>query len=266
MKALVAVLFIAAAGASGYALYLSRQAEADRQQIADLQTQLREAIPEPVVPDEASAFLEAMRRQQNDPKNADILRAQRRKSLPSSYPNLGRWLELTDEQESSLFDLLARQEEVQRTKGTKGFDPDVLRTHEAELAAMLGNKYPLLQQYQLTMPLHRQISQLQSRLASSADRLGDAQAMALTTALVTEQLRLNREREPFKPSMNPQEYMQVQRERAREHKRLLEIAASELNPRQLESYRALIHDEEERATALYRNFNFAEAAGPASGP
>jgi hypothetical protein len=59
--------------------------------------------------------------------------------------------------------------------------------------------------------------------------------------------------------------MQLQQELAREHKRLLEVAAPELNPRQLESYRALIREEEERATALYRNIDVAAASRPASG-
>lgn len=255
---------MAVLAAAGYVLYSSRQGDAGSQQTADLQTRLRDTTTAPQAPADARALLERIRNLQNDPHYPEIVRAQRRRSLPSLYPNLGRWLELTTGQESALFDLIASQEQERMALGVKGFDPAVSATLEAALAAMLGDKYPLLLQYQQTASVHRQISQLQTRLAAGADRLGDAQAMSLTTALVAEQLRLNRRREPFKPSMNPREYMQLQQERAREHEQLLEIAATELKPRQLESYRALLRDEEERSTALYRNFDFADAASPAT--
>lgn len=319
MKKLVVILGIATVVASGIALSFWRQLDANRQQIADLQASLQQAQtaqqnaeaalarqaqaialrPEataapagnsapvaapPAVSATVSALADELRQRMTDPQGKDIRRAQRRMLLPQRYPNVGKWLNLTPDQESQLFDMLARHEIDQSdaildpaNRNNPAAQQEAARNlaaqrqaNDAELSTLLGSKYPQFQEYQQTMPVHRQVSQLQAMVGSGADGLTDAQARSLTTALVAEQLRINQERSSTAqaaPVRNVQDMLQQQQERTAENnRRLLQVAGSQLNAQQLESYRRLIQDQERTSSALSRSLREAEAAAAAARP
>ncbi len=315
MKKLVVILSVAIVVASGIALSFWRQLEADRRQIADLQAQLQQmqavqqasaaalarqapAITEqpasaesPVAPATrprpaasgvvATAASELIK-QLTSPEGREVRRAQLRMLLPQQYPNIGKWLNLSREEEDKLFDLIARQE-AERSEAR--LDPAIRnnpaaqqemtrnlqakrQADDAELAALLGNKYPQFQEYQQTTTVHRQVSQLQAMVGSGADGLSDAQARSLTTALVAEQLRINQERSGtplVAQGRSLQETLQEQQRRTAENnRRLLDVAASQLNAQQLEGYRKLIEQRERASSVVTRALGNAATAAPAT--
>lgn len=229
-----------------------------------------------------TALVDEMRRQMTDPKGRDVRRAQRRMLLPQMNPGLGKWLDLGPDQENKLLDLMAKQESDQSemlldpaNRNDPAAQQEATRkmqaqnqANEADLAALLGDKYPRYQQYKQTMPVHRQVSQLQAMLGSGADGLPDAQAKALTNALVAEQLRVNQERTSAQAAASPlnvQEMLRQQQQRTVEsNRRLLQVATAQLNPQQLAGYRTLIEQQERSSDVLSRQLGEAEAAAAAA--
>jgi hypothetical protein len=318
VKVLAAILGVALVAVGGVAIHMWQQVALDRQQIADLQSQLQQAqtaqqnaeaalarqarelanrpestialaapAPAPAaskatVSATSTALADEMRKQMTDPKGRDVRRAQRRMLLPQLNPGLGKWLDLPPDQENKLLDLMAKQESEQSemlldpaNRNDPAAQQEAMRkaqaqnqANEADLAALLGDRYPRYQQYKQTMPVHRQVSQLQTMLGSGADGLPDAQAKSLTNTLVAEQLRVNQERasaQAAAPTLNVQEMLRQQQQRTVEsNRRLLQVATSLLNPQQLASYRTLIEQQERSTDVLSRQLGAAEAAAAAA--
>jgi hypothetical protein len=113
------------------------------------------------------------------------------------------------------------------------------QANEAELAATLGNKYPKWEEYQSSLQVRQQVSQLKNSLGTSGSTLSDAQSQQLITALAAEQKRINQEtRNNPMSGRNQQEILEQQLERTVDsNRRLVDVASGYLNPQQLESYR-----------------------------
>jgi hypothetical protein len=125
------------------------------------------------------------------------------------YPDVGKELGLTKEQADRLMDVIARQQ-AEVAKGTLGVlsgevaDPaavqamenmfeDNRRAAEAEVAALLGSKYPDWQQYQATAAARLQVTRLQNALGSS-NALSQEQSKALLSAFADSQGQLSAQR------------------------------------------------------------------------
>lgn len=314
MKKLVVALAIGMIALGGGAIHLWRHLDAGRQQIADLQARLKGteaalqasaaanaaaiARPVPAVANSsaeppappprvaaastASARVEGMIQQMTSPEGRDVRRGQLRMRLPQQYPDIGKWLNLSRDEENKLLDLIARQQSEESDAALNPANRNVptaerirdiqarRQANDAELSALLGNKYAKFQEYQQTLPVHRQVSQLQAMLGSGADGMNDSQSRSLSTALVAEQLRINQERSgapPATPGRTLQESMQEQQRRTAENnRRLLEVASSQLNAQQLAGYRSMIEQQEKSSSTMLRMLTDAEGRAAAAAP
>lgn len=294
MKRLVAILTIALVVLGAGAIRLQLRVGEYRQHIVDLQTRLKSiedhqqasaalagqpivsnreltTSPTPAEPPQeiesgsGSSTALAQFAKKLGPVDTDVRRAQRRMRLPGMYPGLGRWLDLTPDQEKELFDLMAKLD-VEREIAL--WDPAKLRDEasrreainellsqskagEAELTALLGNKYPKFQEYKQTGAVHKQVSQLQGMFGSGVDGLTDAQVASLTKALVAEKLRIDQEQGNLPHAVHGQDATDLIKQRiADNNQRLVQVAAVQLSPRQLEGYRKLIEHQEGSEDAL----------------
>lgn len=310
MKRLVPLLTIALVVLSAGAIRLQLRVGEYRQHIVDLQTRLKsiedhqhasaaladQAIannrelttsPTPTEPSQeiesgsGSSTALAQFAKKLGPVDRDVRRAQRRMRLPGMYPGLGRWLDLTPEQEKELFDLMAKLD-VERENAL--WDPAKLRDEasrreainellsqskagEAELAALLGNKYPKFQEYKQTGTVHKQVSQLQGMFGSGADGLTDAQVASLTKALVAEKLRIDQEQSNLPHAVHGQDATDLIKQRiADNNQRLVQVAALQLSPRQLEGYRKLTEHQEGSEDALLGLVSDITAGAQAANP
>jgi hypothetical protein len=314
VKKLVVVLAIAMIALGGGTIHLWRQLDAGHRQIADLQARLKDmeaalqasaaanaaaiARPVPAVANSpaapaapparvaaantASAPVEDMIKQMTNPEGRDVRRGQLRMRLPQQYPDIGKWLNLSRDEENKLLDLIARQQSEESEAALNPANRNIPaaeqirsiqarhQANDVELSALLGNKFAQFQEYQQTLPVHRQVSQLQAMLGSGADGMNDAQSRSLTTALVAEQLRINQERSgapPATPGRTLQESMQEQQQRTAENnRRLLEVASSKLNAQQLAGYRNMIEQQEKSSSAMLRSLVDAEGRAAAAAP
>jgi hypothetical protein len=146
MKKLVATLFVATVGASGGALYLWRQLQAERSRVADLEARLQDVeslqgsiaalasrlspgasnveAPADNAPDQPELAAErqpgiertdtrvgsALREALRNPEARNLTRGIRRTLLEQRYPGLAAELNLSPEQADQLFDLLSQQQ------------------------------------------------------------------------------------------------------------------------------------------------------------
>lgn len=294
MKQLVIMLTVALAALGAGAIRMQQHVGEYREQIADLQTRLKrmeaqqlasvaladqkiegrtESITPPTLatpaPESGSGAGDSTALADFAKKigtaDRDVRLAKRRARLPGMYPGLGRWLELTPEQENELFDLLAKlgaeredamldPEKLRDQVSQKGAATILLTQSQAsdpELAALLGNKYPKFQEYQQANTVHKQVNQLQGMFNSGADTLTNAQIQSLTKALVTEKLRIDQEQGLLPPPAFGQDSTDLIKQRIVEsNRRLLQVAALQLSPRQLEGYRKLIEHQQEAEDAF----------------
>jgi hypothetical protein len=197
------------------------------------------------------------------PEGREMTRSQLRMVLPVQYPDLGKALGLSPEEVEKFYDLLASQQmdlAVDQIDLLGGGAPDPAdfqeaqrrsqakqQANEAELSAMLGNKYPQWQEYQSTLTVRQQVSQLQAALSPAGSSLNDAQRQQLITALAAEQKRITQENNssPATPGRTQQEMMEQELQRLAEtNRRLVDAASGHLNSQQLESYRRMLEQRE----------------------
>lgn len=193
----------------------------------------------------------------------DLMRAM----MAQMYPDLATELDLTPEEMRQFVDLMAQQ---QQDLGLESMglmaggpqDPaarqelqgklvEKERAHEAELAALLGSKYPRWEEYQHTAAARQQVQQLRSALVSSDSPLTEAQSTRLVTAFAAEQKRLAQDERNFTNSaaaLASPDMMQETMQRAVEsQRRLVDVAAPHLSSAQLERFRRQV---EQQVTVL----------------
>jgi hypothetical protein len=290
VKKLVVILTTALILLGGAAIHFWRHLDASRQQTADLQAQLEAmkaarqaaeasfaaqlkaamnrpaaaaaaaiatpAAPPPANPAQVVARAEglatALREQMASPEAQARTRATRRALMVQQYPDIGKELNLSEQEVSKFFDLLAQQETnlAADVLGGGPTDPASLQArmakrqadqlaNEAELKTTLGSKYPQWQEYKETLPTRRQVTDLRAVLSASGSSLSDAQARPLITALAAEQKRIEQEARESAMSGNRPALPMLQQYSPENTKRVVDAAAPYLNPQQLESFRQM---------------------------
>ncbi|HTQ35844.1 MAG TPA: hypothetical protein VMH77_02305 [Steroidobacteraceae bacterium] len=202
-----------------------------------------------------------------------ILRAM----LPLRYPDLARVLNLGPAEADRLFELLSSQQNGQLSQFAGGASMQDLagkaqetrQANEAQIAALLGDKYPQWQEYQNTLPARQQVNSLQGVLGTGGDKLSDTQSEQLISALAAEQQRINQDAGNLAPASgdNAQERWQQQQQRtAQNNQRLVDAASAYLNAGQLDSYKALLDRQSAGPGAALRMLGGRGAAGPVGPP
>jgi hypothetical protein len=212
----------------------------------------------------------------------DMTRTMMRSMITQQYPDLGKELGLTPEQATQLLDTLTRQmvdassESMNLLAGNGGPDAmrelqrkseEIQRTNDAEIASLLGSKYPQFQEYQGTMAARQQVSQLQNTLSTSGIAgLTDSQKQGLITALGAEQQRINQEARNAPPAArgaNTNFLDQQVQQATDQSRRLVNAASAYLNPQQLESYKKMQDQQLEMVRGLMGAFGGTQGgAGP----
>jgi len=178
-----------------------------------------------------------------------------RMMMQQQYPDMARELGLTDAEAAKVFDLIARQQQdigmdSLALLGIGPTDPESVRNAqrnveektragEAELAALLGSKYPDWQKYQATAAARQQIARIQTALGS-VNALTESQSKALLPALATAQAKMAAEQrnEPVMKGNNPKEVLENQLKVAEETmRRMLDAASPHLTIAQKEIYK-----------------------------
>jgi hypothetical protein len=226
---------------------------------------------------EANAMMEGVSRIMGTQAGRDMVTAQLRMMLPRQYPDLGKELGLSNAEEEKFLDMLARQQselsgdamgmlgggqmdraaaqELQRKIMEKQ------QANQAEIAATLGDKLPAWQQYQQTLPIRRQVNELQTALGGS-NALTDSQTKSVIAAMAAEQTRINEERRNAPPlpragTGNNTAEAQLQRE-AQSNARMVEAASPHLNSQQMDSFRKVLEQQMEMARTLVRSLNLPQ--------
>lgn len=189
--------------------------------------------------------------------NSPEARNMGRMMLAQSLPDLGKELNLNPTEEEKLLDLIARQQADTAGEAIgmlgQAQDPaarqqlqrqieEKQKANQAEIASMLGSRYPQYQQYQDTLPTRNQVNQLKAQLGTGSNALSDAQSKSLITALAAEQKRINEQpRIAVAAGSNPQTFMAEQaRRREDNNRRLADAAATQLNAQQLDTYKKML--------------------------
>jgi 3-oxoacyl-ACP reductase-like protein len=212
----------------------------------------------------------------------DMTRSLLRNVLVQQYPDLGKELGLTPEQVNEFFDLATRQQMELSADSMDlvagGASPEAMQelqrktqekqqANEAEIAAMLGSKYPQFQEYQGTMAARQQVNQLQTALGSSGiTSLTDSQKQGLITALGAEQKRITQENlnAPAGARRGNQNYLEQQLEQnADKNRRMVDAASAYLNSQQLDSYKKMLDQQQEMISGLARAMGGTQGAAPA---
>lgn len=137
----------------------------------------------------------------SSPEAQAKVRNLRRGMLTDRYPDIEAVLGLSAEQVSKLFDVLAQQQTEVMVEASAGpvSDPATGRVliggsrqkeHEAQLSALLGNKYSQWKQYNLELPVRREVQDLTVILESDGMSLNNSMKAPLVAALLAEQKRI----------------------------------------------------------------------------
>lgn len=165
--------------------------------------------------------------------------------LPINYPDIGDALGLTPGQVNDLFDLFTQQ--VSRItsgnfgNGNVGDDPfqaymRMYQANEAEIASLLGNKYPLWRQYQTETPVREQMNDLKIVLsAENLPPLNQTVADAMRTELNRARKEISQQHPPAMATMRQVDLYTIENIRT-----LTEIASRYLTPEQLSAYKQLL--------------------------
>jgi len=193
-----------------------------------------------------------------------MLRSQLRMMLPVQYPDLGKALGLSPAELEKFYDLLVKQQLEQASGqlallgGGGNPSPDEIQeaqrtarareqANAAEMSAMLGSKYPQWQEYQSTLTVRQQVSQLQASLGAAGSSLSDSQSQRLIKALAAEQTRITEESRsaPTTTARTRQEMLEQELDRLSEtNRRLVNVASAHLDSQQLDSYRKMLEQRE----------------------
>jgi hypothetical protein len=216
----------------------------------------------------------------SDPRTLEMTRAVMRNMLPQQYPDIAKDLNLSATEVEKLFDTLARQQMDAGTGGAldlfAGGELNAAaiqeaqrkmqqqqKAHDAELAALLGSRYPLWQDYQGTASARSQVDQLQAALGPD-NRLSDAARKSVITALAVEEGRIQRdEREVMLQGRNTQEFFENQINRATElNQRRIAAASPLLTVAQRDTYRRMLEQQTSMAAMMLRSMSAPAGSTP----
>jgi hypothetical protein len=226
------------------------------------------------------------------PEGQEMLKAQLRATLPMQYPDLGKELGLSPAETDKLFDILVKQQvsaagiglnvlggngtqDAAAMRETQRQVQEIQRANQAELASALGDRMPKYEEYQKTLPLRRQVTQLQSALGTGNNALSDAQGKQLIAALAAEQKQIQLERSiaPVQPQQGPRDRQAVVEQQlqraAEENRRMIDAARTQLNPQQLASYTQMLEQQQNLQRTLTRSISSqsgAQGGGQPSSP
>lgn len=215
---------------------------------------------------EANIFLAAREQMLGSPEGREFALTVVRMGLEQQYPDVAKELGLGADEVERLFDLLAKHaieagpDLAKQQMGATG-DQVALeemarqieakqQANEAELSALLGNRYSKWQEYEQASNERQRDQwtrqgreQLRAAVSPAGNALNDAQFDALHAALDAEEKRINEE--------SRGQSMQQELQRMPEtHRRLIEVASGHLNAQQLEGYRRHLRQEAEMSRAI----------------
>lgn len=214
--------------------------------------QVAAPAPAPAAGD-AAGLAAGIRQTMETPEGREYTRSMLLTSLELQYPDLARELGISQELADRLLGVLARhgadvQVDRSNLREAAATDPDARaqmarelaakeQAHEAEVSALLGDRYGKWKDYQRTAPARQQETyarqqreQLRQAVDSRGNPLGQAQFDAFATAVDAEQKRIDGE--------SARQTLEQRVQSMPEHnRRLLAVAADHLDPAQLERYR-----------------------------
>lgn len=213
----------------------------------------------------SSSPLWAVREQMlNTPEGREFARSMLRMGMDRQYPDVGKELGLSPEQVDRVFDLLAeRAMDVAPDLLDARSGPDAAnreemgrllhekeQAHEAELSALLGERYPQWKEYERSAGqrqqdewARREREQLRAAMSPPGNALNDAQFQSLHAALEAERRRINQESRGYSVQQEAQHMPEA-------HRRLIEVASGYLNAQQLEGYRRHLQQEADMASMM----------------
>lgn len=169
---------------------------------------------------------------------------QRRTFLAIDNPDIGEALGLEPEQVNALFDLISQQV-LRLDSGTMsrnvGEDPlqvylRLQQANEAEIAALLGSKYPSWRQYQTEAPIREQMKDLKFVLdAENLPPLNQAAADAMRLELNRAQMQISQQHSTAMATMRQAEFYTTENIQT-----LSEVASRYLTPEQLSAYKQML--------------------------
>jgi hypothetical protein len=211
-----------------------------------------------------------------DPQMREMTNGMVRMMMPQMYPDVGKVLNLTDDEVQKLFDLLARQQidigmDSMDMIAGKASDPAAVQesqrkltekqqASEAELAELLGTRYPKWKEYESTRVARQQVQQFESTLGSSS-RLSDAQRDELITALAAAEKATGEETRAAPPvsGRTQQEMMDNELKTLKEHnRRMVEAATAHLTPTQLDAFRRMMDQQTDSMNLMMRSLGQPE--------
>lgn len=196
----------------------------------------------PAVPAATPEYMEAIREQARSPESLARMRAMQRDAMVTRHPDVGEAVGLSQQELEELYPILVDRQGLisittARSESGAASDPQetMARLREArargdaQLQALLGDRYARWQDYEKTRPVWEQRRDLRDVLNAAGTPMTETQERSLIEALSTEQRALNQL--PSTP------FNQHTPER---HERLLAAAASSLSAQQVESYRQML--------------------------
>ncbi len=183
--------------------------------------------------DSATASQQIANQVSANPRVLERLRVRIREQLPAQHPDIEEVLSLSTKEVNKLFDVLAKQgmEAAGAGAGTKSA-ADRAKANEAELATLLGKKYPQWQAYKAALPLRLQVRDLGAALIAADIPMSDKKIEPLIAALAAVQKQNGQTGGVFSPESNA---------------KLTEAAAAYLSPEQIEVYRKILERHASRA-------------------
>lgn len=239
------------------------------------------AAPETPAAGEADSLFAGLQEAVNTPEGREFVRTMMVATLQQQYPDLAKALNLSPAEADQLIDLIARKQTdlgMQAGLQLAGSQDPAARQEqarqlaqreqalEAEIAALLGERYPKWQEYERAAETRRradlasqQANQLRAAISSRSNPLSDAQFEPLAAALAAEQQRIDQESRGLS--------MQRQMQRVTEdHRRLAEVAAVYLNPEQLDRYKRHLQQQADMARAMSGLMGGASGAQAVAAP
>lgn len=278
MKAILATLIAALVAVGGSAIYLWRQLDASRQQIADLKAQVdanaasalqvatiappsSSPLAEPIAagptaaptPDadrkvlEEQERLQAMLQTRFSPEAAARVKASMTAHMSGEYPDVGKVLGLSRDEVDQLLALLYDQAARDANVVPRDDVPSVARLAQKskeELMSLLGSKYAKWEEYKAEVPTRQHVRDMAAALDAAGTPLSDAQKNSLIQTLADEERR-NSQMSSNQPL--PPKFYRFTPEAKRN---LLSAASVYLTPQQMETYSQVLERASNQETTV----------------